>query len=267
MLHSGMIIDIHTHAFPDEIAGHAVSFLETEGNIKAFLDGKIASLLKSMDAAGIDISVVASISTKPSQFNSILEWSKKIASERIIPFPSVHPDDSGVLDQIDEIARSGFRGIKLHPYYQGFTVDEPRMNRLYERIRREGLSLLVHTGFDLAYPRERIADPKRVDAVMRRFPGLKFIASHFGAWEDWDEVERHLLGKKIYLDTSYAIYTLGIERARRMLEAHAHDFFLFGSDSPWGDQNAELETLRGIGLDNAYTARLLGDNARTLLNL
>ncbi len=262
-----MIVDVHTHAFPDTVAEHAVPFLEEEGDIKAHLDGKVTSLFESMERARIDVSVVVSIATKPAQFRSILEWSKMISSDRMIPFPSVHPDDPAMVDQVGEIARSGFRGLKLHPYYQGFAIDEPRLNGLYERAERDGLIVLMHTGFDMAYPRDRIADPKRVDSVLRRFPGLKFIASHFGAWEDWDEVEKYLIGGKAYLDTSCSIPFLGAERAREMIHRHGYDRVLFGSDSPWADQNSDVEMIRGLGLDDASTAGILGGNAAELLNL
>ncbi len=262
-----MIIDIHTHAFPDEIAEHAMPLLEEEADIAARLDGKISSLLESMDRAGVDVSVVSSISTKPSQFEPILEWSREIASERIMPFPSVYPADPEAADQVSEIARSGFRGLKLHPYYQNFVLDDPDLNGLYERAQREGLVVLVHTGFDIAYPRERIADPKRVVALLSRFPELKLIASHFGASEDWDEVEKYLLGKKVYFDSSFSIPYMGLERAKRMLHEHNHDFFLFGTDSPWGDQSEDLAVLRNLVTDQAYLDRLLGGNAATLLGL
>jgi hypothetical protein len=96
---------------------------------------------------------------------------------------------------------------------------------------------------------------------------LKFIASHFGAWEDWDEVESHLLGKKVYLDTSYSIPQLGQQKALQFLKEHDHNYFLFGSDSPWGDQCADLETLRRFDLDDEYSALLFGGNALKLLNL
>ena len=85
------IIDFHTHAFPDKLADKAIKILEDEGGIKAQLDGKVSSLLTSMDRFDIEKSIVCSIATKPSQFDYILNWSKEIRSSQIIPFPPVHP--------------------------------------------------------------------------------------------------------------------------------------------------------------------------------
>ena len=89
------IIDFHTHAFPDNLAERVVKMLAEEGGIGAHFDGKVSSLLSSMDSCGIEKSVICNIATKPSQFDTILQWCKKISSERIIPFPCFHPYDPG----------------------------------------------------------------------------------------------------------------------------------------------------------------------------
>ncbi|WP_319587186.1 hypothetical protein [uncultured Desulfobulbus sp.] len=111
-------IDIHTHAFPDPIAKVAIPSLEKEGGIKAYLDGTVAGLLASMDRAGIEQSVLCSIATRPEQFAPILEWSKEIRSERIVPFPSLHPNDPLLLEHLQTVHDEGFKGIKMHSYYQ-----------------------------------------------------------------------------------------------------------------------------------------------------
>ena len=262
-----MIVDFHAHAFPDKLAERAVPRLEAEGNISASLDGKIDSLISSMDLAGIDTSVVPSIATKPGQFESILKWNLAIYSERVVPFPSVHPEDSHLFDQIHKIKNAGFAGVKLHPYYQNFSLDEPRIVSLFERISGEGLILLLHTGFDLAFERFKICTPKMISQIAEILPGLKLVTTHFGAWQDWDEVEEFILGREIYLDTSYSIPFLGIERARKFLMRHPMDYILFGTDSPWADQKNELQYIDEMNLDEDRKRRLLGDNARRLLKI
>ncbi|OPZ08676.1 MAG: Amidohydrolase [candidate division BRC1 bacterium ADurb.BinA364] len=246
------IVDFHAHAFPDRLAERAIPMLEQEAGVKAALNGKIASLLASMDRAGIGRSVLASIATKPEQFDAILQWSLQTATERIVPFASVHPADPLALERIGQIADAGVRGIKLHPYYQEFAIDEERMFPLYEAMERRGLILLCHTGFDIAYPRERIADPARVARVAAAFPALRFVASHLGAWEDWGEVKRHLLGKPVYFDLSYSVDRMDRGMAREMLLAHPPERLLFGSDSPWADQAAAVAAVRSLDLGSAY---------------
>lgn len=260
-----MIIDFHTHAFPDKIADNAMAALTSEVDVKAYLDGRLSSLVDSMDAAGIDASVLANIATKPEQFENILTWSKKIRSERIVPFCSIHPNDTQALEHIRVIKEEGFKGIKLHPYYQSFTLNEERMLPLYEAMAKHDLILLSHTGFDMAFPFERICDPEKIINLTHRFPELIFVASHLGAWEDWDEVETHILGKKIYIEISYSLHMLPPERARSLIEKHPKEYILFGTDSPWMDQSLAIADVEKLSLDSEYKDALLGGNAERLL--
>lgn len=259
-------IDFHTHAFPDELAARAMRVLEKEGGIDAHLDGRVSTLLSSMDRCGIEKSVVCSIATKPAQYDSIIAWSKKIMSDRILPFPSLHPDDPDYADRIRRIKGEGFKGIKFHPYYQDFVVDDERLFPLYEEITDSGLIVLMHTGFDFAFDRERIADPQRILNVVDRFPGLKIVTSHLGAWDDWDEVERLLAGRSIYMEISFALDLLEKERAREIILKHPKDRILFGTDSPWTGQEATLSLFLNLRLGQEIEQLVLRDNAERLLN-
>jgi predicted TIM-barrel fold metal-dependent hydrolase len=259
------IIDFHTHAFPDHVAENAIPYLEQEADVKAFHDGRLRSLLKSMDRSGIEEAVICSIATKPTQFQPILEWSKQIASERIIPFPSVHPDDEDMPGKVKLIHDAGFRGIKMHPYYQNFSINEERMLPFYQALVDYDLILLCHTGFDIAFPHDRIADPEKTYEIINRFPGIKFITSHFGAWQDWDEVEKYLLGKKIYMEISYSLDYMGEQRAYNFFEKHPADYIIFGTDSPWDDQARALQHFRSFKLGQKLEEKILFQNASRLL--
>ncbi|RJX22297.1 MAG: amidohydrolase [Desulfobulbus sp.] len=259
------IIDFHTHAFPDELAGRAIPFLEEEGNVKAFLNGTTADLLRSMDRAGIEQSVICSIATRPQQFRAILDWSCMIRSERLLPLPSVHPGSQRIADEIRQIAEAGFPGIKLHPYYQNFALDEERLTPLYKALIRHDLLVVMHTGFDIAYPRDRICDPARIRWVADRFPELKLVTTHLGAWDDWEESRRLLIGRPIYMELSFALDFLDRETARNMVLSHPPDYLLFGSDSPWADQFAALELLRSLDLEPELFAGITRNNAARLL--
>lgn len=261
------IVDFHTHAFPDELAGRAMKVLEAEAPIKGFHDGRVGSLLASMERAGIARSVVCSIATKPGQFEAILSWSGKIRSDKIVPFPSVHPDDPQLIDRIVRIHGEGFQGIKLHPYYQEFFLNEERLCPMYEKMSELGLILVMHTGFDIAFPPIRRADPEKVLWVKERFPELKFMATHLGAWKQWDEVERFILGRKIHTEISFALEFLSEDEARRMLISHPAAFLYFGTDSPWTDQAQTLARLRKLNLGENVEQAILRDNACTILGI
>ncbi len=261
-----MIIDFHTHIFPDTVAPNAIPFLEKQGDVKANLDGTKDSLLLSMEQAGIAKSVVCLIATKPSQFESIFKWSKEIASDQIIPFPSVHPADPDCLAQIEQIKKAGFSGIKMHPFYQDFIMDEKRLEPIYETLVEQQLIVLMHTGYDIAFPRHRLADPAKIIKVINQFPKLKMVTSHLGGWDIWDEVSQILIGKPIYMDLSFALESLEVHQAKEMITQHPAEYVLFGSDSPWAAQADVIELVKKLQLNPELEEKILGKNAHRLLN-
>jgi predicted TIM-barrel fold metal-dependent hydrolase len=262
-----MLIDFHTHAFEDTLAAKAIPFLEHEGNVKAATDGRASSLIASMDRAGIALSVICPIATKPSQFEGIRRWARAVRATqpRLEMLLSIHPDDPEALARIDEAANEGFKGLKFHPYYQHFTLDDERLFPLYERIAARGLFAQFHVGFDIAYPPERVCDPIRVRRVIDTFPTLKLVATHLGGWRDWENSRKYLIGQPVYIETSYCLAEMPVAEARAMILAHPAERILFGTDSPWADQSEELARWRALGLPKDRLAAALGGNAARLL--
>lgn len=259
------IFDVHTHAFPDHIAARAIGHLEGQGGVRAALNGTVGALLASMDRAGIAAAAVCSIATDPAQFGSILRWSAAIAGPRLFPFPSVHPAAADPAGEVLQIARAGFRGVKLHPEYQRFDVDDPALFPLYRALEQAGLIALFHAGHDIGFPDSDRAAPQRFLAVQRAFPSLKIVASHLGGFRRWGEVAEHLVGSSIWLDTSYTLGHIDPGLLHRILHGHRPDRILFGTDSPWVDQAEEIARFRDLGLTERFAGLILGGNARALL--
>ena len=259
------VIDFHTHAFPDALADRAIQALLAEApGVTAHHGGKVADLIASMDEAGIETSVLCSIATKPAQFEPILQWSKQVRSDRVIPFPSFHPQDNDFKERIRVIKGEGFKGVKFHPYYQEFHLDDDRMLHIFEEIQEHDLMVVMHTGYDIAFERIRLADPARIVKVHELMPELKLITTHLGAWQQWDEVRQMILGKKIYMEISFALEFLGDE-LKEFVQGHPEGYVLFGSDAPWTPQRANVERVRKLGLTAKQESDLLYGNAMKLL--
>ena len=260
------IIDMHVHAFPDSLAPKAMkSLIETTKGITACTDGTIGELLTSMDSCGISASWVMNIATKEEHFRPILKWSREIAGDRIIPFPSLLPTAPEAPDQVDEIADAGFSGIKVHPVYQGFTLDDPDLLPFYRQVEKRGLILVCHTGFYLSFPREPVGNARRVRTVLDACPDLLFVTTHYGGWNNWDEAEEYIVGNPIYMDVSYSVPFLERERARDIILRHPEEYVLFGSDSPWEDQEVAAAKLRSLKLPAELETKVLYKNAEGLL--
>ena len=261
------VIDIHTHAFPEALAPKAMAALEAGAGIAACGNGSIAALVASMDAAGIDRSVVCNIATRPGQFESILAWSRQVRSDRIEPFLSVHPDEPDAPAVMARVAAEGFAGVKMHPMYQDFQLDEPRMEPIFAAARDAGLTIVLHTGFDIGFREDDRALPACVRRLADTWDGLKLVCAHFGGWKAWDQAVEHLVGADVVLDTSFTTQFLPGDRVAEIIERHGADRIVFGTDWPWGEQAASVEGIRSLGLTDESLTKILSRNAADLLGL
>lgn len=264
-----MKIDFHTHAFEDDLADKAMAVLQTKSQLRAPLDGKVSSLLASLEQSHFDGAVVCPIATKPKQWDGIRQWAHRIMNTypQLTVLGSVHPADEGIFEHIDQLAEEGFKGVKFHPYYQEFSIDESRMFPIYEHLADRHLFAVFHTGFDIGFPFDRIADPIRIRHVTDELPHFTFIATHLGGWQLWDEVCEHLLGRNLYIETSFSLSEIPAEKTRYMLLNHPAEYILFGTDSPWQELPAELNRWDALHLPSERLKLALGDNAARLLGL
>ncbi len=262
-----MIIDIHAHCFPDELAPKAISLLSERAGIPAFLDGTVRQLKQSMAAAGIDISVLQPIATKPSQTPGVNRWAVSMQDNNILSFGTIHPEYSDWKDELKWLRENGVKGIKFHPDYQDFFVDRPEMYPIYEAIFNAGMMILFHAGVDLGYSEPYRCTPDRLRKVLDDFPGGTVIAAHMGGYKFWDEVERYLLGSDIYFDTAYCLGEMDDETLIRLIRCHGADRVLFASDSPWMDQSDNVAKCKALGLSETELDAVLGGNARRLLGI
>jgi len=264
-----MIIDFHAHCFPDAIAARALPKLAAHGGVRApTFDGTAAGLLAMMDGAGIDRCVVANIATNPGQQRAVNDFAiSLLQNARFIPFGSVHPESPDALDELRRLKDAGIRGIKLHPDYQAFFPDEPRVFPIYREAARLGLVTLFHAGVDIGLCRPVRSTPERLARALPQFAGAPVVAAHFGGYILWREVVDHLCGRDVYFDTSYCARKMPPPWAREIIQAHGAHRVLFGTDLPWTDPLDEIDFVRAVSKDEAMAAEILGNNAARLLQL
>lgn len=262
-----MIIDFHVHCFPDEIAVKAVPALAQAAGLTPESDGTVAGIRSSMRAAGIDKSVVQSIATKPLQTPKINRWAASVQNNEIISFGTLHPEYEDWEKELSTIHELGLKGIKFHPDYQQFFVDDPEMYAVYEAASQMKLILLFHAGVDIGLPAPYHCTPDRLKRVVRAFPEARIIAAHMGGYDYWDDVEQYLAGEELYFDTSYSLNKMSEGQFMRIVGKHGADRLLFATDSPWANQAEEVTRLVKMDLPDDATEAVLGGNAAKLLGL
>jgi hypothetical protein len=267
MLHhtQAPIIDFHAHIYPKKIAHKASK------NVGLFYDapvrdhGLVSELLEKGKAIGVEKFCVYSVATKPEQVSSInnfiMEEVKKEPS--FIGFASIHPEQKNMLEEIERARTQGLRGIKLHPDFQKFPADTSVLDDAYELMSNTNLILIIHAGDE----RYNFSNPKKIRNVLQKHPHLKIVAPHFGGYTEWDDVLRYLAGKDLWFDTSSSLWKLPTEKAKKILQVHGYERFLFGTDFPMWNHDEELAAFLNLGLSDKENRAILYENAKALLCL
>lgn len=265
-----MVIDFHTHIFPDNIARKSMEFLEEEGNIKAATNGTLGGLKASMAENHIDMSVVLPVVTKPFQFDTVSRFAAEInGRDGIISFGGIHPDMADYKEKLNEIKSLGLPGIKLHPDYQKTFIDDPKMVRIIKYAAELGLIVLIHAGIDIGLPDPVHCPPQRAANMLEQIENMeaRIILAHTGGYRLWDEVEEYIVGKNIWLDTSFSLGRISDEQFTRIVKNHGADRVLFGSDSPWDSQREAYESLMKLDFTGEEFERILYRNSLDLLEM
>ena len=263
-----VIIDIHSHIYPDHLAAGTVARVCERSRIRAYADGTLQGLRHSMKMAGIDTSVVSSVATKLDQVELIHKWFLGLRQPGILTLATTHPDLPVDRGFVEALKAQGFKGFKVHPDYQNFFADEERMYPFYEAAQSAGMFVLFHAGVDRGLPDPVHATPGRLAKVHEVFPNLPMIAAHMGGESMYEETERYLLGEDIYLDTSFVLQKMPLSIIERFFKNHPVERFLFGSDSPWTDQGEEIQFLLSLPfISEEGKERIISTNAARLLGL
>lgn len=255
------IIDVHNHNFPDNIAEKAVENIGRYYNFNMYGKGTVDALLESGRKAGIDRYLVHSSATHAGQVKAINNYISGVINthSNMIGFGTLHFSLEDIDAEVERIISLGLKGIKLHPEFQYFVIDEPAMIPVYKAIAGK-LPLLIHMGDQ----NQDSSSPARLARILDKFPELVVIAAHFGGYRMWDDSRKYLLGRNIFMDTSSSLAYLEPAEAVDMIRSHGADKFMFGSDYPMWRHRDEFDRFLKLDLSEAERKAILYNNAAKL---
>ncbi len=267
-----MIVDAHTHIYPDSVAKKALRTVVSniKGKLNPFTDGTLNGLLGSMDSAQIDFSIVLPVATSPGQGSGIFKWIKEIIfySPRVMFFGSVHPGDSDNRDLIREMSKFGLQGLKFHPGYQGFPADSKAAYAVYEEAAKHEMVMYFHSGHDPSLPECDYTSVERYAALLKDFSGSRIVLAHGGGYGEWNKVMDLLDGHQCYFDIAFVLESMRRNRDAMKLYRQNEDYFIFGSDSPWRNQKKYVELIRNSdALTEEQKGKLFSRNIRKLVRI
>ena len=280
-----MVIDIHTHTFPDKIASSTIDKLSRLSHTRPFSDGTADGLLAGMKKAGIDLSVILPVATAPRQVEHINDASARLneamSEKGLMSLGAMHPDYEDYRKELARIKELGLKGIKVHPIYQETDMDDIRFLRIFERAAELDLAVITHAGLDVGFPGAVHCSPRMALHAVREIGDFRLLLAHMGGWRNWDEVKELLADTCIVMDTSFStgamvplpdgywkpedLPMLSQEDFMGMVEVFGPERILFGTDSPWSDQSACLEFLGSLPLPPDDLSAILGGNAQRFL--
>lgn len=260
-----MIIDFHTHAFPDRIAHSAMDKLSfASGGLIPQTDGTISGLHSIMSRDNIDKSVLLGIATNEKQQQSVNNFVKECESDNIISFGSVYPHAESALYELERIKAMGLKGIKLHPEYQQFFVDDEKMKPIYKKASELGLIILFHAGEDMGYPAPYHATPERL-RIAAKWIDSPMVCAHWGSANMSEDVLKYLCDIPVYFDTAFGYAAISKYRAQQIIDKKGTDLILFGSDCPWHSPSWDVRMIETLDLSPNDKEKIYHLNAEKLL--
>ena len=260
------IIDAHCHIYPDKIADKAVEGISKFYDLAMHYDGRYSTLVKHGSAVGVRHYVIFSVATTPHQvhsINSFISDTVRQSGGLMTGLGAIHPDSETLEEDVNEIIALGLKGVKMHPDFQKFQVDDKKCNKIYEMCQGK-LPLLLHTGdhrFDYS-------NPQRMKKVLEDFPELTVIGAHFGGWSCWKEaVETLSQYKNFYVDCSSSFDWLSPEESRDIVRAYGAERVLFATDFPMWSHEKELRRFMDMNLTDEENELILYKNAMRLFDI
>ena len=279
-----MIIDSHTHIFPewlrdqrDRYLERDATFAEMYGSPKAKM-ATAEDLVRAMDEDGVDMSVAMGIGwSDPGlarEANDYLIDSVSRYPGRITGFAGVSPAwGDAAAREVERCAQGGLRGIgELHPDSQGFDLSDRRtMAPLVEAVQGRGLILVAHSSEPVghSYAGKGDTTPEVLWSFIQSFPEVTLVCAHWGGglpfYALMPEVAEGLTN--VYFDTAASpfLYTPRVFEAVASLVGA--DRILLGSDYPLVRSRRLLSQVRKSSLSEAEKEALIGGNAAALLNI
>lgn len=258
------VIDFHTHVYPEKIAAKATKAIADFYNLEGGILGTAEMLLNEGRKVGVEKYVILPVAINPLNVRHLNEATieeTKLHKE-FIGFGTIHAAMDNIMGEVEYIENMGLRGIKMHPDFQLFVIDDKRLFEMYDYLQ-DKMPVILHTGD----PRYNYSRPDKLKKVLDNFPRLTVIAAHLGGYGVFSEA-LEILGKTdCYVDISSSRMFMEEEEIYRYIHGYGADRILFGSDFPLWSPKDEFEALLKLKITDEEKEKIAYKNAERLLNL
>ncbi|MHA1339773.1 MAG: amidohydrolase family protein [Promethearchaeota archaeon] len=284
------IIDSHVHLFPNKLFNAIWDYFEKNyWNIyKRIYSSEFSNYLGQFNVERYTSLLYAH---KPNISYDLNNWIAGISKSdfKIIPFGTIHPDDSYFEKELERILnpkKLDFKGIKIQLMVTDFDPNIPKLDIMYENLEKYDKILVIHAGKGPTpeYCRNKSLKMsphvgiEKIYPILERFPNLKLQIPHIGAIEYDEMFELAQDYKNVYLDTAmmlipHNIFPCGLENENMIDKIiELQNKILFGSDFPNIPYSyefciKEMQNLQKLGLNEKILKKIMYKNAESFYML
>ncbi len=279
-----MIIDFHTHIFPEEIREDREKYFPYEPAFKLLYSSpksKLAGakeIVNSMDIEGVDKSVVFGFPWRSSDLSKrhndyILEAVDRFP-ERLAGFCCIDPFNKDAVPEVIRCLEAGLSGIgEIALYQSGIDgASQEKLKPLMEICEDKNLPVLIHTNEPVGhyYPGKTPNTLEQIYSLVRKFSNNKIVLAHWGGGMFFfnllkKEVKEYL--KNVYFDTAASPFLYYPQIYQIAIQIIGKNKILFGSDFPLLKPAKYFKEFEKAGLSKDEIKSICGNNAARLLNL
>lgn len=280
-----MIIDIHTHLFPNVIRDRRENyFLDEPAFALLYRDPRARmvgadEMIRAMDEHGVDVSVVFGFPwLNPStckKHNDYIIESVERHPDRLVGFCCVNPYAPKAEEEVRRCLEAGLSGVgELALYEEGGITEEAveRIAPIMEQCRQRGLPVLFHTNEPVghSYPGKTGNTLSQIYNLVRTYPDNPIILGHWGGglffYNLLKKEVRQVLAN-VYFDTAASPFLYDPRVYRVAAEFAGEDKIVFGTDYPLIPPDRYYREIEASGISGHAREKLLGANAARILSI
>ena len=279
-----MIIDFHTHIFPETIVNNRELFFKAEPAFTLLYqnpESKLAvieDLIDMMDEQEIDMSVVCGFPWKSpdlfKQNNDYVADAVAKYSKRIKGFGCFDIENRHIHKETERCLKNGLCGIgELALYRSGIDTGKRKLlEPVMEVCRTRDLPVLIHTNEAIGrmYAGKSPLTLRQIYDLALAFPDNTIILAHWGGGIFFYQLMKHEVKRvlsNIYYDTAASPYLYDPKIYKIAIDLVGIEKILFSSDYPLLTPSRYFEEFRSAGLESSQINAICGGNAMRILKL